>query len=212
MRYLERLVLGLWIVLECFAYLSFFCILFNSNFIYFRGRVLAKVYFVVYCCFCFYSSYLLNNHHYIIAFLVFFFGLPVGMLWLHRHIRDKNLKKQGLKKPTFYDDFKNDFSSLTIVAENFTKAFSISIAWNFKTIFNGARWLFSFKTLKVMWDILLLLLFYPFKQGLFFKKIIKAFYISIIWSFKVLFKTIWVMFKIIWSFIYSVLYGIKHGC
>ena len=56
------------------------------------------------------------------------------------------------------------------------------------------------------------LLLYLFKQGLFFKKIIKAFYISIIWSFKVLFKIIWVMLKIIWHFISSVLYGIKHGC
>ena len=56
------------------------------------------------------------------------------------------------------------------------------------------------------------LLFYLLKQGLFFKKIIKAFKISIIWSFKVLFKIIWVMLKIIWHFISSVLYGIKHGC
>ncbi len=121
---------------------------------------MTKVYFVVYFSICFYASYLLNNHHYTIAFLVFFFGIPVGVFWLHRHNRDKLLKKQELKKPTFYDDFKNDFSFLTIVAEKVTKAFKISI----------------------------------------------------IWSFKVLFKIIWVMLKIIWHFIYSVFYGIKHGC
>ena len=104
---------------------------------------MTKVYFVVYCCICSYTSYLLNSHHYIIAFLVFFSGIPAGMLWLYRHNRDKDLKKQGLKVPSFYDDFKKDFSPLIVAFKKTINALKISFIWASKAIFKGLKWLFK---------------------------------------------------------------------
>lgn len=107
---------------------------------------MVKIHFLAYFAFCFVITCLpsVAINDFLGGLIVFVFLWAIGIFYIIRYESIKN------KKPSF----------LTIVAENFTKAFSVSI----------------------------------------------------IWSFKVLFKIIWVMLKIICRFIYSVFYGIKHGC
>ena len=106
---------------------------------------MVKIHFLAYFAFCFVVTCLpsvaMNN--FLGGLIVFVFLWAIGIFYIIRYESIKN------KKPSF----------ITIVAENFAKAFSISIAWSFKAIFKGLKWLFKPEHIR--------LFFFLIKEGIF---------------------------------------------
>ena len=113
------------------------------------------------------------------------------MVWGERLKRDRQFKKQGLKKPSFYDDFSKDFKTLIILVKNISNSIvafiayvlecfykvsllitkmittlflglKISFIWTVKTIFKGLKWLFSYEGLKSIGSLIFALLYAVF--------------------------------------------------
>ncbi len=119
---------------------------------------MGKIYLLLYIILIVYAKYIDG----IAQILAVSFGLFFGFLFANIAGRNIRLKKQGLKIPSFYDDFKKDFNTLTIAFKKTINALKISSIWTSKTIFKGLKWLFSYEGLKSIGSLIFTLLYAVF--------------------------------------------------
>ena len=119
---------------------------------------MGKIYLLLYIATCICIVVVDNNVKIPLVLFAFFLGYLFGL----KVDRNSRLKKQGLKIPSFHDDFKKDFNTLTIAFKKTTHALKISFIWIFKTVFKGLKWLFSYEGLKSIGSLIFALLYAVF--------------------------------------------------
>ena len=114
-----------------------------------------NIYFLLYVATCICIVVVDNNVKPPLILVAFFLGYLFGL----KVDRNRRLKKQGLKIPSFCDDFKKDFNTLIVAFKKTINALKISFIWTSKAIFKGLKWLFKPEHIR--------LFFFLIKEGIF---------------------------------------------